>query len=342
MSGAGYRLSFVEPLGLGARETREILRERKFPAKSFGLHDSTGEHDGAITDEGGEAAWVSPLGDDSLEAADFIVLGGGSPRAVAAARAAQKARPGVPVVELAPAEGAAASGSLVLPGLPTAEPDLAARWFRIPDPVSVMLARLLAPLAAFGPVDAAVATVVEPVSIHGDGALEEMLVQATSLLNFQPLPKKVTGRQVVFNLFPAPGPAGPDVAAELTGLFGRPVPMVLTRLRGPSFHGHGLSLYVCFRDAAATRDAVEGALDADPRLRLDSAEQVPGTVESAGTDEIVVGAVADAGPGAFTLWAAADLLRVGPPLVAAELIEALAGIAGPAPSAPRRVRRMRR
>lgn len=341
MSTPAYRLSFVEPLGLGARETREILRERKFPAASFGLHDSTGEHDGAITDEGGEAAWVSPLGDDSLERADFIVLGGGSPRAIAAARAAQTARPEVPVIELAATPGTAPSGRLALPGLSTAGPDLAARWFRIPDPVTVMIARLLAPLERFGPVEAAVATVVEPVSIHGEGALEEMLVQATSLLNFQPLPKKVTGRQVVFNLFPA-ATAGPDVAAELSELFGRPVPMVLTRLRGPSFHGHGLSLYVRFGDAAPTREAVEGALDADPRLRLDSAEVIPGTVESAGTDEIIVASISAAGPGAFTLWAAADLLRVGPPLVAAETIEALAGITGPAPSAPQRVRRMRR
>ena len=75
-------------------------------------------------------------------------------------------------------------------------------------PAALMLALLLGQVRQATAVRAAFATLLEPASEHGRGAMDELHQQTVSLLSFQGLPKALYDIQIAFNATPAAGPEG--------------------------------------------------------------------------------------------------------------------------------------
>lgn len=333
------RVAIVNPLSITGKEIRGRLREREFPIAEVDLFDSGGGSAGALTDEGGEAGYVAAIDEDSLGSADVVFLC--DPDATSRALAAEAAAQGAVVVEIAD-DGSGAPPAVVTgvndSALPTSVPLSA----RVPTASALLLARLVVGLRAAGEISRMTVTQLEPASLDGDAALEEMLGQALGLLNFRPLPKNVFGRQMAFNVFADPA-RGNALVSELRALLGVSFPISVTTLRGPSFHGHGFALVVEYASPAPDRERLAAALAAAEGIELHEGESLPGTVEAAGTDEshvLIVGAE-PAIPGAFRIWMVADHLRTGPALNAIVLAETMAGLSGPEKPAQKRLRRGR-
>jgi aspartate-semialdehyde dehydrogenase len=331
------RVAVINPLSITGKEIRGRIREREFPIADVDLFDSGGGSAGALTDEAGEAAYVAALDEASLGSADVVFLcdGDETSRKLAAEAAAQ----GAIVVEVSDGAGDAPA---VVPGVNDAElPKGVPFSARVPSASAVLLSRLLAALRAAGRISRIDVTQLEPASLRGDEALEEMLGQALGLLNFRPLPKNVFGRQMAFNVFADPD-RGRGVGAELRTLLGADFPVVVTTLRGPSFHGHGFSVLAEFAEVPE-RAKLENAIATAPGLLLDEGEMVPGTVEAAGTDEghVVILGQEPGRPAAVRIWMVADHLRNGPALNAIQLAETMAGLPGPSKPATKRLRRGR-
>ena len=338
MTAKKLRVAVVNPLTSIGREIRSRLREREFPISEIDLFDAGAGSAGALTDEDGEAAYVAALDEDSLGSADAVFLC--EPNDDARGFAKIAAEQGAVVVE------SSEDGSGTLPAVVVGVNDAAIPTSplaaRVPSASAVLLARLLDPLRKLGTVSRVSITQLEPASLLGDAALEELLGQAVGLLAFKPLPKNVLGRQMAWNVF-GDAERGKGVPGELRAILGIDFPVALTTLRGPSFHGHGFSLLVEYGGEAPKRERIAEAIAAAPGLELDSGELVPGTVEAAGTDESHVALLGPepALPGAFRIWMVADHLREGPALNAIRLAETMAGLSGPTRPAVQRLRRGR-
>ncbi len=331
------RVAVVNPLGLPGKEIRSFLRERDFPIDRIDLLDSGGGSEGALTDEGGEVACVLALADDSFEGADLVFLCEADERARRLGETA--ARSGAAVIDISKAGVPALSSPSRVAGLNDDDlPSATVRLVTVPSATSILLARLLAPLRALGTLSRLTLHVVEPASLEGDSGVEEMLAQAVALLAFKPLPKNTFGRQMVFNVFAAADPGENELRREIREILGIEIPIALTVLRGPTFHGHAFSLLFEYSpDDAPGLDRVVAAIEADPALHLDFGELVPGTVEASGTDVIHVAGlrVEPAVPGGFWVWMVVDHLRCGTALNAVRLAETMVAIDAPPPSAPR-------
>ncbi len=198
-----------------------------------------------------------------------------------------------------------------------------------PHPAALALAHQLAPLAPLGLASAS-ATVVQPVSILGDRGLEDLLDQTRDLvaLTGERRPS-VFDRQLAFNLYPAPeGAAGlAELVRRTTGV---EVPLAIQLMQGAVFHGLATSLLVTFAEdpgLEAVREALAGQLHVSVAEEETDSADLPGPIDAATRDDVLVGSVrADPGyPGAYWLWAVVDNLTRGGALNAVEVAEAVLG-----------------
>jgi len=336
------RIAVVNPLSITGKEIRSLLRERHFPIGSMALLDTPERNAGAITEEAGEAAYVVELAADSLDGLDVLFLcDTGAETAELAKRAVKN---GTAVIEIPPAGDSRSGGKWIVSGLNDSSLAPADRHAAVPRASALLLSRLIAPLRTVAKIRRLTITVIEPASTRGDAGVEEMLGQAVALLNFNPLPKNVFGRQMVFNVFPAPAHDGAAIVEEIAEIFGEPVNMAVSVLRGPSFHGHGFTVLAEMGgDPPPDATAIEAAFEATPELEVDRFEMIPGTVEASGTDVVRLAPprAEPSIPGAFWLWMVVDHLRAGTALNAVRIAEKMAGAGPPAGTGPKRTRRGR-
>jgi aspartate-semialdehyde dehydrogenase len=193
-----------------------------------------------------------------------------------------------------------------------------------PHPASVLLAHLVHPLRAYGP-RRAVGTFLEPASVGGKPALDEVFEQTRAILTFAPeQPREVFRTQMAFNVIP--GHRGEHVAAHVTALMESEMEVYIQLLRCGVFHSFGASVHLTL-----TKDpgeaAVRKALAAHPLNDASPDPDLLGMIDAAGRDEVLLGPVeAVAGlPGTYRIWAVMDNLTCGAAVNAVHILEAVSG-----------------
>lgn len=193
-----------------------------------------------------------------------------------------------------------------------------------PNAGALLLIQLLAPLRVLG-LGQVVATIIEPASVHGKAALDELFEQTKALIAFSSdRPREIFGRQLAFNLYPTGQPASGWSSLVRQALGGEGAPTVTARrLQGGIFHGVSASLYLRFA-SPVDAEAVRTALKTHPKIDF-ALDEEPSPIEAASRTDILVGSLEGSSddPHGLWLWATMDNLTVGGALNAADIAEAV-------------------
>lgn len=297
-------VAVVGATGALGGEVLGVLAERSFPVgrlvpvateRSLGETVSFGEE---------EVPVLTEL--ESLEGIDLVFLCAPPPVSLEFAGRALRAR--VPAIDL--------SGALL------EQPDVdlrVAEWLGVdeeldkplvsgPGGLDLALALVLEPIARAAGLRRAVATCFESVSGEGRGGVEALSEQTVALFNEHTLARD----SIAFDCRPEAAPAE-EGAARLRGALGRllgadaPLPLVVTRVRVPTFSGDGIALWLeTERPLAADQARTLLAKAPGVEQRFDLA---PTTRTSVGSDVVLAGRVEDA-EGGLRVWLALDGLRL--------------------------------
>lgn len=299
------RIAIVHPLTLVGKELRERLEGSLGLAAEIQLLSASEEEIGTITEVAGAATFVNRLTEEAVEDADLCFFCG----------PAAADRPYFRAVAAGGRTIVLSSGATTEDGVPAVAGLNERAWIghrRLlsPAPAAILLARLAAALAPAG-LRSASATVILPVSGHGQAGLDALFEETRALLTFTGKGKsKLFASQVAFNLIPATG-AADEIERQTAAILGEGAPAITAQaVQGGIFHAVSASVSLELEsrlDAAGLRralgDAAEIALVKQP-ARL-------GPVEAAGEERILVGELRDATPGRVWLWAAMDNLTTG-------------------------------
>ncbi len=317
------RVGIVGASSLAGREMADVLAESVLAAATLVLLDDD-EAAGQMTAAGDEAAVIQKLDEASFEGMDFAFFTGSAAVARLQWQAARRA--GASIVDMTSAlEGET--------GVPVRAPwieealqekaaglDLGTQAVVAAHPAALMLGLVAARVAARFALTGLAATVLAPVSEHGQAAMDELHQQTVNLLSFQSLPREQYDAQIAFNLLPSLGESAKVAGAQerivehYTKLSAGRLPEVAIQLvYAPVFHGYTASVLIDL-DHAATVDEIEAAL-AGPHLDLVApSSDPPSNLSAAGQGDILVqvrAAFAGEGGRRFWAWLAADNLRLG-------------------------------
>jgi aspartate-semialdehyde dehydrogenase len=303
----GYRLGIVNPLTLVGNEIKSILRERSFPSAKVAMLDSTGGSAGALTEVDDEPVVVTAVSDDELEDLDLVFFCG--PAAGNREWIEHHAEDAFIVVDLSQ-PSTIEGGQLAVAGVNLEEIDPAAQLIVSPHPIAIPIALILQHIERLSPVDFCAATVVQPASEFEQAGVEELAKQTISVLNVQSVPKEVFDRQVAFNLFPAPAHNEDFIVRQILETTHSKAKIAMLITQGTIFHSHTFSLFIRTQTAIDT-DKLRQQMRADRAFGFPEGDQLFGTVDAAGRDEVLIAEIrADAAtPNGFWVWAVCDNLR---------------------------------
>ena len=313
------RLALIHPTHLLAQELRESLDRRRELWLDLQLLSDDPEEIGHLTEARGAAAMVQPLDGHSLDGIDVVFFGG----------SLEKTRP---LLDRLPASATAillapeTEPSLGRPLVAGVNLELASRGEILisPHPGAVALSHLLHPLRGFGP-RRATATLLQPVSVFGNEALDEVLNQTRAILAFADNPpKEIFSTQLTFNTLPTASETPSVVTDHLHAVLGEDLAVEVQTLQMGIFHSFGISLFV---ELSGNPDLaeVEEALAAHPMIDRAVDPELLGPIDAAAREELILGSVTQVPgtPGVFRIWAVMDNLTCGGALNALHILEAL-------------------
>lgn len=193
----------------------------------------------------------------------------------------------------------------------------------LPEPMSMSLAAVLAPLDGSAKLQSAVVSTYQTVSRYGHGGIEELAKQSVGLLGGAGaggFSGQIFPHQVAFNVLPQVGRfEGVDtttekhLAADTAALLGRDIPIAATCAIVPTFVGEALSVHATFEkpiDAPKARDIVSNIEGVDvidnPNQEAYSTPYGSAEVNHTFVSRIREGAT----PNTLQFWVVADHLRV--------------------------------
>lgn len=319
------RLALLAPTTLLGKELIEKLDGRPDLWQELDLLSLDEVEIGALTDAAGAAALVRRAEPAALAGADvvFVCGAGAAFREVLAARGAETT-----VVFLDPAADEP-DALPVVAGL-NLDQALPGRLLASPHPGALLLAHLLQPLLGAG-VREAVATLVQPASLYDRAGLDELFEQARRLVSLQGQePSELFGRQLAFNLYPARRPPArlAALARQVLGVGDGDLPLAVHVLQGGIFHGISALVHVHLGDDLPP-DEVRRRLATNPFVELsapgEGGEDLPGPVDVAASEAVVVGPVERDPDGGTWIWAVMDNLTRGGATNALAILEQLTG-----------------
>lgn len=338
------RIAVVHPLSLLGRELRERLDARPLSWREVQLFSPAENEAGTLTETGGGAAVVQALNDrdpEPFDGLDVVFFCGPieSTRPWLA-----KVGPDVKCVVLSPG-AEPEDGDPLVASLGLGE----SRGSRVvsPPPGAVLLAHLLAPLRSLGLVGAS-ATLIEPASTLGEGALHELFEQAKALLTFASQPASPhLGHQWAFNLGATREENDQNLRRHLQALFGEgtgeELALEVHSLQAGVFHGMSASVALEF-DAPVEAEDLQEAWRSNPAIELrtsadaradgesdDEEGEAPvdsatfGPVDAAQSEMVLLSAprIDPNHPRRAWVWATMDNLTRGGAINALEAAEAL-------------------
>ncbi len=329
----GLSVAIVDPASLAGRDVKVVLRERGFPAAHVHLFHTGDPESGLLTEDDGEAAFVSALPPDGLSGCQIAFLCG--PPETTARFLARRENDGCLAIDLS---GQRASGDFVdaVRGLlPTPLP--AGDLLVLRDPAATVLADAVAALETLRPVSAVTVAIDRPASDLGKDALDELFQQAIAIASFRSVPKDHLGAQCAFNVFPPGDTDAFDarVSGDARALLGRDLDLTVLSARAGVFHGTTFRLEARFDGEAPAHGAIRGALLATGRGFAEpdvEADGPAGIVDAAGRDETLLLRLSASGPSARLFLASDDLRRPGA-LLAVRVAEAAVAERGLLPDA---------
>ena len=178
----------------------------------------------------------------------------------------------------------------------------------------------------------------QAVSGAGRSAIEEMVRQATMLLNGRPLEMKGPAKQIAFNAVPHIDTFQENrytkeemkMVWETRKIFGDPDILVNpTAVRIPAFYGHSEAVHIETREKISAAQVCE-LLRAAPGVELldgvETGAYPTAVTEASGHDPVFVGRVREdiSHPRGIDLWVVADNIRKGAALNSVQIAEILA------------------
>jgi aspartate-semialdehyde dehydrogenase len=314
------RVGILEPTGLLGKELRDQLDAHPELASEVRLYSQREEEVGTLTEVAGAAAVVLALTLEELEGLDLLFVCDPRPEELAIL---DRLPAGASVIVVAPTTPVP-GGRPVIAG----DSDDGIERGEIlvsPHPAVVGLAQLLRPLQELG-LEEVVATILRPVSMYDQAALEEVFAQTRALVEFKsPAAGERFPHQLAFNLLPGPSDEA-AVVEQLAALLGGEPSIAAHSLQAGIFHGLALSVF-CQLGPDVDVDDVTAAWSGHERLEPAETPEAVGPVEAATRDTVLVGEVrlAPGRPGGFWLWAALDNLTRGGASNAVEIAQRLLG-----------------
>lgn len=326
MASRPYRIGVVGASSLLGKELADELGESLLAASTVVLLDDDEEAAGQVTSAGEEAAFIQKIEPATFERMDFVFFAGDAEATKLHWQEARRA--GASIVDLTYVLEEEKDVLVMSPWVTETqgngakrEPDLKTPAVISAHPVALMLALVAERLEARIGVKGLAATVMEPASEHGRGAMDEMHQQTVSLLSFQNVPKELYDAQVSFNLLPALGEnakvklarVGQRIRMQYAELTSGPAPLALQMLQAPVFHGYVVSLLVDLAKPVTVTE-VESALQGEHIDLVSDDGESPSNLSAAGQEDIMVRIVDDFGDAErgsrFWLWMAADNLKL--------------------------------
>jgi aspartate-semialdehyde dehydrogenase len=318
-----YKIAIAGASTLLGRELKEALSESPLAAGTFVLLDEE-EVQGQLDQVGDEVTFVQAIKTDSFERADFTFFAG--PEALTRKHWRDALRAGSTVLDLSGALDQETGVLIRAPwlGSVATAPDLFTPAVVPAHPAALALALLLERLQFAAPVRFAAATLLEPASAFGRGAMDELHQQTVSLLSFQSLPRAVYDAQAAYNLLTGLGESATiNLGAEEMRIRrhyealgdGRWPALALQVIHAPVFHGHAFSIAVEL-ERPVEISAIEEALSGDHvDLVLEDTDS-PSNLAATGQNDVLVRLRPERDnrnpnlASRIWLWAASDNLRL--------------------------------
>lgn len=320
-----YKIAIAGASTLLGKELKESLSDSPLAAANFVLLDDE-ESQGQLDQVGDEITFVQGMTDDAFERVDFTFFCGTEDLTRKYWR--QALRSGSTVLDLSGALDQETGVLVRAPWLATEEnlaPDLFTPAVVPANPAALALGLLLGRLQQAAPVTFAAATLLEPASEFGRGAMDELHQQTVNLLSFQDLPRAIYDAQAAYNLLSGLGEgAQANLAAADTRIrrhyaalsHGRWPALALQVIHAPVFHGHTFSIAVELERPVAIATLEEALCGDHVDLVLEDTDS-PSNLAATGQDDVLVRLRPELAGSRNTneasrlwLWAASDNLRL--------------------------------
>ncbi len=311
------KLALIHPTDLLGVELRESLDRRRDLWQELRLLSTSEDEIGSLTEARGAAAMVQKLEEGSLDDIDVAFFSD----SIKVNRSLLKRLPEEAAAVVLSTDAGSGDGHPIVSGV-NLEQASRDKPLLSPHPATVALAHLLYPLLGFG-LRLAVATVLQPVSIHNKPGLDEMFSQTRGILSFDTdPPRKVFPTQMVFNVVPSLGKQH-QLESLLQTVLSHDLPVSIHLLQAGVFHGLSTTVYFELADDPGL-EAIRDALSQHPMNQLAPHPALLGPIDAAARDDVLIGNIESAGgPGSYRLWAIMDNLTCGGALNAIQILEAI-------------------
>ena len=194
-----YKIAIAGASSLLGRELKDAISESPLAAATFVLLDEE-DVQGQLDQVGDEVTFIQTIGPDAFDRVDFTFLCG--TETLTRKHWREALRSGSTVLDMSGALDQEAGVLVRAPwlGSEAATVDLFTPAVVPAHPAAVTLGLLLDRVQLAAPVRFAAATVLEPASDFGRGAMDELHQQTVSLLSFQGLPRAIYDAQAAYNL----------------------------------------------------------------------------------------------------------------------------------------------
>ena len=324
----GARVALVGATTNDGARLREALADFGVHGSRVDLYCTVGE-EAVISEYDGEARLIQPADLREILDHDVVFL---CQRGTLSDQVAEAIGNDSFLIDVGGALDEAHEPQLVHLGINPDAADEHHRPLAVPHPLSIVLVELLHALDRRLGLEEATAVVLRPAADFGEAGVEELREQTVGLLNLGEVPVKTFGRQLAFNILPAPSTAGAgeSVASRVTQdverLLGRSERRFSMRLMtAPIFYGHCLQLRFRVSNGAALAEVRE-ALGDGVSVGAGDSGALSTPLDVSGERRTCVADVSEDGLGGFWLWAVAGKTRLLAAQQAVRLADRLAGL----------------
>jgi aspartate-semialdehyde dehydrogenase len=328
-----YVVAVVGATGAVGNEMIATLEQRNFPVKTlklFASERSVGRH----LDFRGNPVAVELLTDKVFDGIDIALFSAGGDRSKEFAPAAAKS--GCVVVDNSSAWRMIPEVPLVVPEVNPDDLSWHQGIIANPNCSTIQMVVVLKPIHDAAKIRRVVVTTFQSVSGTGKKAMDELLKQTESILNFRDFTPAVYPHQIAFNCLPHidtfmdSGYTKEEIKMvnETKKIMGDDsIKVTATTVRVPVFRGHSESLNI-ETEKKLSANEVRALLSSSPGVVVYDAPEknlYPLQTVCADRDEVYVGRVRedDTIDNGINLWIAADNLRKGAALNAVQIAEEL-------------------
>lgn len=319
-----YKIAIAGASTLLGKELKDALSDSPLAAASFVLLDDA-DAQGQLDQVGDEITFVQNIVDANFEHVDFTFFCGTEDLTRRHWREALRA--GSTVLDLSGALDQETGVLVRAPWLATENvaPDLFTPAVVPANPAALALGLLLERLQQAAPVTFAAATLLQPASEFGRGAMDELHQQTVNLLSFQDLPRAIYDAQAAYNLLSGLGESATANLGQADARIrrhyaalsaGRWPELALQVIHAPVFHGHTFSIAVELERPVAVATLEEALCGDHVDLVLEDTD-TPSNLAATGQDDVLVrlrpefaGSRNTNEASRLWLWAASDNLRL--------------------------------